>query len=121
MIDFDAAALREFQAVDTDAPVVMMNLLRFVPGGAAKYQEYADEFSRNGIDERYGLEIAYVGVGGVPLVAESGQEWDMVVLVRYPSRRHFVEMVNDPDYQRFEHLRRSALVEAVLQPTTAMG
>jgi uncharacterized protein (DUF1330 family) len=52
------------------------------------------------------------------LVAEDGQKWDMVVLVRYPSRQQFVDMVNDPTYQRFEHLRTEALVEAVLQATT---
>ena len=121
MIDFDATALDDFLAVDTASPVVMLNLLRFVPDGAAKYQDYIEQFTLSGIAKKYDVEIVYGGVGGVPLAAETGQDWDMVALVRYPSRRHFVEMVNDPDYQRFEHLRRAALVEAVLQPTTPIG
>ena len=41
----------------------------------------------------------------------------MVLLVRYPSRRHFVDMIGDPDYQQFEHLRAEAVSTAVLQPT----
>ena len=43
----------------------------------------------------------------------------MVALVSYPSRQHFVDMVNDPDYLEFEHLRAEAVATAVLQPTTA--
>jgi uncharacterized protein (DUF1330 family) len=121
VIVFDAPALDDFLAADADGPVVMLNLLRFAPDGAAKYQAYAEQFSLTGINDRYGLEIVYAGVGGVPLVAESGQDWDMVALIRYPSRRHFVDMIHDPDYRRFEHLRREALVEAVLQPTTPLG
>jgi hypothetical protein len=46
-----------------------------------------------------------------------GQAWDMVVLVRYPSRQHFAAMTRDPDYREHAHLRSDALVEAVLQPT----
>lgn len=38
-------------------------------------------------------------------------------MVSYPSRRHFVDMVHDPDYQAFEHLRAEAVATAVLQPT----
>ena len=118
MTTLDATALAPFLAADPGGPVVMMNLLRFAPdGGAAKYQEYIAQFSSSGVQERYGVEIVYGGAGSAPLVAPAGQDWDMVALVRYPSRRHFADMVNDPDYQRFEHLRAEALVDAVLQPT----
>lgn len=54
---------------------------------------------------------------GAPVVAEDGQAWDAVLLVRYPSRRVFSDMVRDPVYQEGTHLRTEALVEAVLQPT----
>jgi hypothetical protein len=40
-----------------------------------------------------------------------------VLLVRYPSRRAFSDMVRDPEYQVGTHLRTEALTEAVLQPT----
>jgi hypothetical protein len=45
----------------------------------------------------------------------------MVVLVRYPSRQHFTQMVGDPSCHEFEHLRTEALVQAVLQATTPVA
>jgi uncharacterized protein (DUF1330 family) len=41
----------------------------------------------------------------------------MVALVSYPSRQHFVDMINGPAYQEFKHLRDEAVAAAVLQPT----
>lgn len=113
----DASALERFVAADPDGPVVMLNLLRFAPGGAATYRQYIERFGSSGVQDRYGVQIVYGGAGHPSLVAEGG-DWDMVGLFRYPSRRHFVDMVNDPDYLAFEHLRAEAVATAVLQPTT---
>jgi len=110
--------LERFVAADPTGPVVMLNLLRFAPGGAAKYLQYIERFNSSGIQERYGVQIVYGGAGHPSLVAADGGDWDMVGLFRYPSRRHFVDMVNDPDYLSFEHLRAEAVAVAVLQPTT---
>lgn len=113
----DASDLDRFVAADPDGPVVMLNLLRFVPDGAARYMQYIDRFSTSGLNERYGVSIIYAGTGHPSLVAAEGGDWDMLALVSYPSRRSFVDMVNDPEYQEFEHLRTEAVAEAVLQPT----
>ncbi len=114
----DDAAVQEFLAADDGNPVVMLNLLKFVPGtGAAKYRSYIEKFESTGVKERYGVEIVYGGVGAPPLAAD-GRTWDMVALIRYPSRRHFAEMIVDADYLEFEHLRTEAVEAAVLQPTT---
>ncbi len=118
MITLDTAALDPYLGEDS-GPVVMLNLLRFRPdGGRDTYLEYIAAFESTGVQAKYGVDVLYVGTGGVALVGETGQDWDMVALVRYPSRKHFIDMINDPDYQRFEHLREDALVEAVLQATT---
>ncbi|WP_111512273.1 DUF1330 domain-containing protein [Mycobacterium kyogaense] len=118
MIALDTAALDPYLGED-GGPVVMLNLLRFRPdGGRDTYLEYIAAFESTGVQTKYGVDVLYVGSGGVALSAEPGQDWDMVALVRYPSRQHFVDMINDPEYQRFEHLRADALVEAVLQATT---
>ncbi|KDF00291.1 hypothetical protein Y900_015415 [Mycolicibacterium aromaticivorans JS19b1 = JCM 16368] len=114
----DASALKQFVDADPSAPVVMLNLVRFAPGGADKYSEYIEHFSSSGIKERYGVTIVYGGAGHPSLVADAGGDWDLVALFSYPTRRHFVDMVNDPDYQAFEHLRAEAVATAVLQPTT---
>lgn len=67
---------------------------------------------------RVGAEVVYAGDGHPALVAEDGQSWDAVLLVRYPSRQAFTAMVADPEYQQVTALRSEALEEAVLQPTT---
>ncbi len=66
---------------------------------------------------RHGGEVMYAGDGSTTLVAETGQEWDAVVLVRYPSRAAFSAMVADPEYQEVTGLRSGSLEEAVLQAT----
>ena len=118
MSAFDAPALDRFVAEDPTGPVVMLNLMKFVPGGQAKYMEYIERFTSSGVNERYGVTIVYGGTGHTSLLAAQDGDWDMVALVSYPSRKHFVDMVNDPDYVSFEHLRAEAVATAVLQPTT---
>lgn len=117
MSPFSRSDLDRFVAADPHGPVVMLNLLRFAPGGAETYRQYIERFDSSGVRERYGVTIVYGGAGHPSLVAGDGGDWDMVLLVRYPSRRHFVDMIGDPDYQQFEHLRAEAVSTAVLQPT----
>lgn len=118
-IDPRGTDLKRLLEEDDGEPVVMLNLLRFVPdGGRERYEEYAAHLSRTFLP-RYGGEVIYAGQGSTPLVAETGQEWDAVLLVRYPSRRAFSQMVADPEYQEITYLRTEALTEAVLQATRA--
>lgn len=119
-IDPTGRSLKQLLAERAEDPVVMLNLLRFAEGGRAGYEQYAEAL-RTTFLPRYGAEVVYAGTGDSPLVAEPGQEWDMVLLVRYPSRRAFSQMVADPEYQQVTRLRTDALVEAVLQPTTPLG
>ena len=120
MIDWTEADLERYLADDPGGPVVMLNLLRFQPdGGLESYGRYREHLGGLGSD--YGLEIIYAGAGGAALVGGLGQAWDMVALIRYPSRQHFGEMVRDPRYVAGEHFRRDALIESVLQPTTQIA
>ena len=66
----------------------------------------------------FGAQVLYAGHGNTALVAEPGQSWDAVLLVRYPSRAAFSAMVRDPAYGEGTSLRTTALEEAVLQATT---
>ena len=107
--------LKHFLDEDTGGPVVMLNLLRFGAGGQQKYAEYMAHFRET--TSLVGAEVIYVGLGSTPVVAEDGQSWDAVLLVRYPSRQAFSDMIRDPGYQTGTHLRTEALAEAVLQAT----
>ena len=116
-VDPKGADLKRYLAEDPGGPVVMLNLLRFRPdGGRESYARYAEALQGTYL-AKYGAEVVYAGRGSTALVAEDGQAWDAVLLVRYPSRQHFSRMVADPDYQQFTHFRTEALVEAVLQAT----
>lgn len=119
MITLIDTELHRFAAEDDGKPIVMLNLLRFRPdGGRERYGEYIAVVGP--LLARYGGELIYVGDGLPALSAEDGQAWDMVALVRYPSRRAFTDMVADPDYHdKAGPLREASLVEAVLQPTHA--
>ncbi|WP_343075297.1 DUF1330 domain-containing protein [Actinopolyspora biskrensis] len=102
-----------------DGPIVMLNLLRFASDGRSLYNQYTQK--ARPLLQRYGGELLYAGDGTTPLVAEEGQDWDAVLLVRYPDREAFTRMVADPEYQEIASLRARALAEAVLQPTLAWG
>jgi uncharacterized protein (DUF1330 family) len=116
-VDPKGADLKRLLQEDPGGPVVMLNLLRFKPdGGRESYAKYAAALRDTYLD-KYGAEVVYAGHGSTALVAEDGQDWDAVLLVRYPSRAAFSRMVADPDYQQFTHFRTEALVEAVLQAT----
>ncbi|MFR0357329.1 DUF1330 domain-containing protein [Streptomyces sediminimaris] len=116
-VDPTGADLKRLLADDPGGPVVMLNLLRFAPGGRSLYQQYARHLEETFLP-RYGAQVLYAGNGAEALVAEDGQAWDAVILVRYPSREAFSRMVADPEYQEVTTLRTRALAEAVLQPTT---
>ncbi|TAL15785.1 MAG: DUF1330 domain-containing protein [Frankiales bacterium] len=116
-VDPRGADLKRYLAEDPGGPVVMLNLLRFTAdGGRERYLEYVEHFRATAAP--HGAEVLYVGDGSTPLVAEEGQAWDAVLLVRYPSRQAFSDMVRDPVYSAGTHLRTEALQEAVLQATT---
>ena len=115
-VDPRGADLKRYLQEDPGGPVVMLNLLRYAEGGRELYARYARALSDTFLP-RYGGEVLYAGDGSTPLVADSGQEWDAVLLVRYPSRAAFSRMVADPEYQEVTELRTRALTEAVLQAT----
>jgi len=121
-VDPTGQDLKSFLADDPGGPVVMLNLLRYkADGGRESYAAYSRALVEGGHLARVGGELVYAGDGSTALVAEDGQAWDAVLVVRYPSRAAFAQMVADPDYQKVTHLRTEALEEAVLQATVPWG
>ncbi|MFB4306622.1 DUF1330 domain-containing protein [Actinomadura sp. GTD37] len=112
--------LKRLLAEDPGGPVVMLNLLRFREGGERSYARYSKTVGET-VLPRYGAEVLYYGKGSTALVAEDGQAWDAVLLVRYPSREVFAQMVADPDFQAVAHFRTEGLSDAVLQATVQLG
>ena len=119
MITWTPAALERYLADDPGGEVVMLNLLRFAQdGGRQRYAEYSKALGP--LREAYGFEVVYAGDAGDALVP-SGEDWDLVALVRYRDRATFAAMVRDPRYADCEPLRTAALTDSVLQPTVPFG
>lgn len=113
--------IQQLIASPDQGPIVMLNLLRF--------KEAAD-----GIDEGVSGAEAYArysaaaepflrGVGGRLLNAAQTQqsvigptdgEWDLVLLVEYPSRAKFIEMATNPEYLKIHAHREAALADSRL-------
>lgn len=112
-IEPDDAELQRFGKGDDGRPLVLVQLLRFAQGGRDRYLQYS--VSAQAILRGLGAQVLYAGECTDPLLAPDGG-WDAVVLVRYPSRGVYLEMLADPAYQQIAPLRRSALREVVLLP-----
>ena len=114
-VDPTADELRRLASTDRDGPFVMLNLLKFPDADRPAYAEYAQRAAP--FLERYGAEVLYAGDCDQALVAPAEHDWDSVLLVRYPSRAAFLEMIADPGYREITALRSAGLQSAVLQPT----
>jgi uncharacterized protein (DUF1330 family) len=109
-----------FLAEDDGGPVVMLNLMRFAgDDGRASYMRYAGEAGP--ALQRVGAQVLYAGDCSTMLVGPDAHDWDAVLVVRYPSRAAFREMVEDPSYQAILRLRSEGLEAAVLQATRPWG
>jgi uncharacterized protein (DUF1330 family) len=96
-----------------EAPVVMLNLLRFLPdGGRERYAEYGAAVTP--MVEGAGARIVFAGDPAVALLGD--RTWHLVVLVEYPSRSAFLEMIGSERYQAIAHLRTAALERGELHP-----
>lgn len=96
--------------------MTMLNLLEFKPdGGRERYAEYGAAVTP--LLERAGGRVVFGGDGNPALLGDGS--WDMVLLVEYPSRQAFLEMVGSEDYLAIAHLRSEALVRGELHPLDA--
>jgi uncharacterized protein (DUF1330 family) len=106
---FSAFAAR----AEEDGPVVMLNLLAFQPGrGRQRYEEYGEAVAP--LLEKAGGRIVFLGEPAPPLIGDAG--WDLVVLVEYPSRQGFLDMIGSDEYRAIAHLRTEALTKGELHP-----
>jgi uncharacterized protein (DUF1330 family) len=105
------------QRSEESSPVTMLNLLEFeADGGRERYAEYGAAVAP--LLEHAGGRIVFVGDGNPVLLG--GDSWDMVLLVEYPSRKAFLEMIGSEAYLAIAHLRSEALLRGELHPLDAV-
>ena len=109
-------------------PVVMVNLLRFkaasADGDGSGWDAYL-RYSRgiSALMRGVGATILWAGnVEGAAYGDLGDRPWDFVVLVRYPSRAAFLEMVTSAPYAEANHHRdpfdRLLVAQAILEDAT---
>jgi uncharacterized protein (DUF1330 family) len=99
-----------------EGPVTMLNLLSFKPeGGRERYLEYGAAVLP--LLEKVGGRVVFQGQAAPAMFGE--ESWDLVLLVEYPNRQAFLDMVQSPGYQEIAHLRTEALAKGELHPLDA--
>jgi len=101
----------------TPGPVVMVNLLRFEPGGEGAYRRYATAMRK--IVEGRGGRFLWSGRVTAQAVGSGGEGFEIVGLVEYPSRRAFVEIATSPEVAAIGVHRTEGLEGQWLLATTA--
>jgi uncharacterized protein (DUF1330 family) len=113
---------------DPQEPVIMLNLLRFKEradgidegvSGREAYERYAEAAAP--FLERVGGRLLIGADAEQMVVGPDALEWDMALLVEYPSRQKFLEMASDPEYLRVHEHRAAALADSRLIACSALA
>jgi len=116
---------------DLEAPVVMLNLLKFAEraggdrGDGDSGQSGRDSYARYGdrvrsMLEKVGGRILWQGRADSVVIGGDADNWDAVILVDYPSRRPFIEMTSSPKYEEVAKDRTAGLADSGLSATTQL-
>ncbi len=127
-IDADRDALAAMAGSDPNAPIVMLNLLRYreraanghgVDGlsGRDAYAVYGKQFADK-MHPKYGGEPIWMGRAHHTVIGT--EDWDIAILVRYPTRRQFLAMLKDPDYRAIAPIRAASLADSRLIETSQL-
>jgi len=116
-----------------EGPVVMINLLRYRERAAYPEGFEAEPCSGREAYGRYGAvamekvaaaggRVIWFGNVHASVIAPPGEAWDDALLVEYPSKQAFFDMVAQPDYQTAAPHRTAALADSrLIATTTAAG
>ena len=101
-----------------DAPVVMVNLLKFnQPGGLERYLQYGEEVAPH--LERVGATIRYGGTAPAVVIGQGERPWwDAILIVEYPTPAAFIDMVTTEAYAKVHEHRAAALDHGELIATS---
>ena|SRR6516225_759134 len=102
-----------------DAPVLMVNLLKFeTTGGLESYQRYAREVASH--LDRVGATVRYAGTAPGVVIGDGERPWwDAILVVEYPTPQAFIDMVTTPEYANVHEHRAAALERGDLIATSA--
>jgi uncharacterized protein (DUF1330 family) len=121
-----------FADAANDGAIVMINLLKFRE--EAVYDEGANEEPCSGREayQRYSAlafpqvtavngTLLWLGKVEASLIAPVDEAWDEALLVQYPSKQAFLQMISSPEYQKISTHRTAALADSRLIATTTQA
>jgi uncharacterized protein (DUF1330 family) len=120
-VEANDAALDAMRLLDPLEPVVMLNLLRFrdvaldgfgVDGmtGSQAFRRYGELNDQE--DVKFGSEPIWMGLAKNSIIGD--EDWDLAILVRYPTRQHFIDKLDNAKYREISKVREAALLDSRL-------
>ena len=123
MSNFEIDVLREFP---DGGSVTMLNLVKFREissdgngSGRDAYKRYAEMVTP--IMDEVGGRVLWAGIIQHPALQEGGDvDWDWSVLVEYPSRSAFLELVTSPIYATANRDRRNGVEKHIIMASSTV-
>jgi uncharacterized protein (DUF1330 family) len=108
-LDITPEQVTRLAARPADAPVVMINLLKFKKsGGPERYLQYVREATPH--LERVGGSLRYGGTAPAVVIGDGERPWwDAILIIEYPTPAAFIEMVTTEEYAKVHEHRAAAL------------
>jgi uncharacterized protein (DUF1330 family) len=125
-VDLTEEAMESICGRDLDEPVAMINLLKFrdvteptlglgpLSGRDCYFGHYVAGIAP--IANRLGTGHSPVYLNDVNscFFATVGEDWDYLMVPQFPSRRAYIELITDPEYQQLMKYRSGALINSRL-------
>ena len=102
----NSEAIQEFLQNDYSGPVDMVNLLRFKPEKRSEYQKYIKGAVK--LMGEFGMEILYQG-DVISILMGGDEVFQAVAIMRYPSKKKFLEFSSSPRRKEIEQFRTNGL------------
>jgi uncharacterized protein (DUF1330 family) len=118
-LDGNAAQMADFALHADEGPVYMLNMLKFEPakgdGGISGAESYAKYGELAGpIVVKHGGKMVWSGVPTQQLIGDMDYDWDLMLLVSWPTRQNLLDLTSDPEYQAIAHHRGNGLARSML-------
>ncbi|MFN8036342.1 MAG: DUF1330 domain-containing protein [Acidimicrobiia bacterium] len=118
--------IEELIGSEGTGPVVMLNLLKFRDRTADGTMSGREAYAKYGAGvlpmlAAVGGRLLWQGSPDSVVIGPDTDRWDLVLLVEYPSRAKFLEMVTNPGYTAVGVHRTAALADSRLVACTAVN
>ena len=120
-VEANDTAIDAMRLLDPSESVVMLNLLKFrdvalegygVDGmsGSQAFRRYGE--LNDSEDVKFGSEPIWMGLAKNTIIGD--EDWDLAILVRYPTRQHFIDKLDNAKYREISKVREAALLDSRL-------